>query len=800
MVTSTTEALKQVEVVKNARIKANQDAAVAAREIAILEMQAIADTGPAAGLQLAKLTLDAKEQELWQKGAEASRLNDVMTAKQIEAAKKIAIEDALAKGRTPEEVINTLQTLGMQIDHWQKANLDFRAIQEETYNDQVAKARIESAKTTNAILYQMEKEERDRVTQLAIDGIMAVRDYEVSMATAVEANTTQEKLAQIDTVMQAELAAIKSVNTAQKLNVEATRMQFEAMIGASGLAPELKEERIKIYRDTVSDPQLKALRQSGANQEQQIRIEAWKSGNQVIIEEQKQVYESIASVMGELFDAFVDTNKSVWAAIGDTIKRTLLNAIKAVVTSHLAASLTNLLGYGTVAVKSGPFGSPIAAPVGFGTPPFLAPPSPTGAASGITFNSGDRMMDAITSTMVNEIQSAPSQGGSDRMMSDGDSLDQLRGLPMAGTAAYEAYRGPGGVGGMAGGGGSAPAAGGGSRYAALRESFNIGKSIQVPGAGGFGTKTIPWAQMTGKQRMGAMLSSPGAASMMASVGLPMFMSSLSKRGVKAGLMGVGGAALAGAGLAAMMGLPMIGGLQAGIGIGIFAAGYKRRGWSGLAMTAGGGLLAGATIGAMVGGPVGALVGGAIGLGVGVAVGVVNLFRKSKEDQVRSQIRQTYGVDIADKGILSQIAEVANQRFGGDVRMAVHSQEVQEMVRIYSLMTGQNAALPRPMYSATYAQSAAGGLQMQPVYSGGRLVASPYQGTTTTQFANALASQPPVFVQLNPQQASSIFQGQVVQVLGDNPGAVGAANTTAARSGQGRQAQSGALLEPTTVMA
>ena len=66
--------------------------------------------------------------------------------------------------------------------------------------------------------------------------------------------------------------------------------------------------------------------------------------------------------------------------------------------------------------------------------------------------------------------------------------------------------------------------------------------------------------------------------------------------------------------------------------------------------------------------------------------------------------------------------------------------------------------------------------------------------------SALCGSPPVFLQLNPQQATSLFSGQVVQVLGNNPGAVAQANTTAVRSGQGRQAQSSALLEPTTVMA
>jgi len=222
------------------------------------------------------------------------------------------------------------------------------------------------------------------------------------------------------------------------------------------------------------------------------------------------------------------------------------------------------------------------------------------------------------------------------------------------------------------------------------------------------------------------------------------------------------------------------------------------------LTTVGGMLAGAGIGNMIMPGVGAVVGAAIGAAVGLGVGVVNLFRKSEDQQVRDLLRQAYGIDVRDQGIRQQIVDIAKQRYSGNLRMAVFSSEVQDMMRIYALTTGQGiGGLPRPMYGATYAQSAAGGLQMQPVYSGGQLIVNPYTGTTTTQVQQWSAQQaalPGVFLQLNPQQASSLFSGQVVQVLSANPGSVGAANATAVTSGQSRQAQAGGLLEPATVMA
>src|SRR5215467_10193404 len=99
----------------------------------------------------------------------------------------------------------------------------------------------------------------------------------------------------------------------------------------------------------------------------------------------------------------------------------------------------------------------------------------------------------------------------------------------------------------------------------------------------------------------------------------------------------------------------------------------------------------------------------------------------------------------------------------------------DIMRLYALSTWQSqAGLPRPMYPVTFAQNG-GGLQLQPVYSGGQLIQNPYTATTTTQLQNALTARMStsqnVFVQLDPQQASSLFQGQVVQVIQNNPGAV-----------------------------
>jgi hypothetical protein len=329
----------------------------------------------------------------------------------------------------------------------------------------------------------------------------------------------------------------------------------------------------------------------------------------------------------------------------------------------------------------------------------------------------------------------------------------------------------------------------------LRASFGIGKDIHLPNG-----QVVPWASATPRQRLFGVAKSPGFASMAASVGMPMFMSSLQGGGALRGIEGVAGGALAGYGLASMFGAWGPAGAVAGAGAGLFAAGYKQRGVGGLAMTTFGGFLAGVGIGTMIMPGIGTIVGAAIGAAVGLGVGVVNLFRKSKDDQLRSLLRQTYGIDVPDANIRKQILDLADQKYGGDIRMAVFSTEVQDMMRLYAVSTGQSTAgLPRPMYSATFAQSQAGGLQLQPVYSNGYMVQNPYSGTTTSQFQNSGIYQfPNLFIQLNPQQASDLFAGQVTQVINNNPAAVGQANATAIGSGSSRIAQASSMIEPMTV--
>src|SRR3990167_7595087 len=184
-------------------------------------------------------------------------------------------------------------------------------------------------------------------------------------------------------------------------------------------------------------------------------------------------------------------------------------------------------------------------------------------------------------------------------------------------------------------------------------------------------------------------------------------------------LGIGGSIQTGAGAATTFGaatmsqkLGAIGRSNAALlGGGLLAmAGLQRGGLSGLGMTTAGGAL----IGFKFGGPLGA----AIGAGIGAIAGTIRLFVKSAEDKAREKIKATYGVEIKDKGVLRQIVEMAKQGFGGNLDMAIRSQQVRDLIELYAMTTGQSTGgLPAKVSPVSLVQTG-GSLFQQTGFSRG----------------------------------------------------------------------------------
>jgi hypothetical protein len=211
-------------------------------------------------------------------------------------------------------------------------------------------------------------------------------------------------------------------------------------------------------------------------------------------------------------------------------------------------------------------------------------------------------------------------------------------------------------------------------------------------------------------------------------------------------------------------------------------GVQRGGISGLAMTTAGG----AMIGFKYGGPLGA----AIGAGIGAVAGLVRLFVKGAEEKAREKIKATYGVDIRDKSVLRQVVDIAKQGFGGNLDMAIRSQQIRDLVELYMLSTGQStsglAATVRPVSL---------------LQQGGSLFQSSSGGLTLDRIGNGAPSSAagPTVINITVPGAKEFFEKETVRVVVENPRAVQSAAMTATKASAGRREMTGLQLSPGLIL-
>jgi hypothetical protein len=211
-------------------------------------------------------------------------------------------------------------------------------------------------------------------------------------------------------------------------------------------------------------------------------------------------------------------------------------------------------------------------------------------------------------------------------------------------------------------------------------------------------------------------------------------------------------------------------------------GLQRGGVSGLAMTTAGG----AMIGFKYGGPLGA----AIGAGVGAVAGLVRLFVKGAQDKAREKIKATYGVDIREKNVLAEIVNIAKQGFGGNLDMAIRSQQIRDLVELYALSTGQTTSgLPATVRPVSLLQQ--GGSLFQ--QSSGGLSLDRIGGSAPSSAAG------PTVINITVPGAKEFFEKETVRVVVENPRAVQSAAMTATKASAGRREMTGLQLSPGLIL-
>ncbi len=834
-----TEIKKREEEASKAAVKNAQELSRLHRQVAIAAAEVIPDSTYAGQSQLAAMKAQAHREEM----AEDARIQIQQINEQLARDKAGAIAEGQIAKQNAYEINRNVQRLN-ETAQTQRVAINDKA------NAAIMEHDLQAAKELNQLRLEQEQQYRDQRLADELDMIQKQSQLTIAYMRADDAQTMTARVNQIQAIEDEQEQSIALTRRAQ---LTAAQEAFDAYKNAhADFAAGVEEEARKLARTQVQ------IERDASAQIQMDRLESWRTTNEVIIEEQKKVYEGMKSTIDKIWDALTGKGKSAWEAIGNAIKTAIGGAIKEMVTSRVAGSLTEAITGRSVTFPGGVrrfFGN---APEfqGAGPRPELQPLGPAidstfkplvlagtdlSTAAGLLVNSASALTAAAgaivaggagggadasaVQSAVQSVQSAQTQGqlGAASMSNaavtsaatpTGISAPSLPsgggwgpgGMPPAVTGVYQPdadllSRATGGA-PISSATPSLPTAANVNARANMAKLFGIGQPVTLSSGA-----QIPWASASPTQKFGAILQSQGAAQVGMSMGAALALSGLGRNTPGGRAQTIAGATLAGVSASRMF--PgvfgdlgptggAIAGAALGLGVGVAAAGLQRGGKLGFGMSVGGGALAGAALGSIFPG-LGTLAGAAIGAAVGAVAGGIRLLFPTLMERVPKEIKRVYGVSIQEPAIIKQIADIISQKYGGSLSVGIYSQEVQDIVRLYAISSGQSqAGLPRQMYGATFAQSQSGGLQVQPVYSGGQLIQNPYVGTTTTQFANALASRNSLYMQLNPQQATQLFAGQVVKVLGDNPGTVAAANTSAARSGTNRTTQGSALMEPLTV--
>jgi hypothetical protein len=722
----------------------------------------------------------------------------------------------------------------------------------------VAEARAEitkqAAQQTSEYLKSIREDERQAAVasaerQIAIGRLI----YENG-----EAQTARQKIAGIEAAAQYDIAAVDRVAKIKADNAyEVALDEYNSKIrleksfnkDALALSEQGKDEEARYAWDMAQQQYELAVAiqrkfytndviaaQEATDQKTMLALRAQKEMNDAWLAEQRQIFEKFESGVGHVFDALFERGKSFWKRISDMAFDASKQALKALVVPVVSAQLMSAMGMPVTLESRGDFGSGAFAQVAAlftkhpvfqnlpkskleqaghlgdatvtpdgkvrvqidavnlprGGPmmpprmPFVAPPS-GGGGGGFTLPFIPPMPmipppEAVQAGAVGTVFRA--EGG---------------GEPVYTYSTYPGYTSTGGYIGGGGGGG-----GGGSWGSGGYGGAGLGGILSSVGGATGGASGAQLGTLASLANM--PLLPQNAPQMMQMMG-----TLKSLKGLGGGLSGLG------SGLAGLIGPAAVVGGIAGIKGGFDLARWaQRQTGSRKALGAAGAIGLGAFSGVigmlglaamfpellvpfLAAGPIGWIA----AAGVGAAIAIIGLLKKSDTAHARDLVKQMYGIDIRNQQVLAEIVQIAKQKYGGAISIAVASPEVQQLVNLYAATQGMGVVGPRPMYPATLAQSA-GGLQLQPTYSNGQLVSSPYAGTTTQQWAtagmlqNALSQN--LLVQLDPHAASQLFAGQVVNVINGNPTVVGNANTSSITTGNNRTAQLGGLLEPATVHA
>ncbi|MBI3209605.1 MAG: hypothetical protein HYZ37_11995 [Candidatus Solibacter usitatus] len=111
---------------------------------------------------------------------------------------------------------------------------------------------------------------------------------------------------------------------------------------AQGIFDEARIAQITGRIRALGEMEKAALGRSSANEIEVTAIKGAAAQRNTVIEYYRDIFSSLKQQAGGVFDALLTKSQSVWSAIGNSLKTAILTAIKDVVTSRVAAMLTQL--------------------------------------------------------------------------------------------------------------------------------------------------------------------------------------------------------------------------------------------------------------------------------------------------------------------------------------------------------------------------------------------------------------------------------------------------------------------------
>ncbi|MBZ5625928.1 MAG: hypothetical protein LAQ69_45655 [Acidobacteriia bacterium] len=585
----------------------------------------------------------------------------------------------------------------------------------------------------------------DQGRSAAIAAVDQRKNLQLAQLESVDARTLQDKVALENAKTAIEVQAMKDRT---KIELEEIDARTERQVDEARKAAMAQGIFYEPYLDQIGNKirelgqhEKDVLQKATTTEIDVAQIKGATSTRKLVTDQYQSIFQSLKQQAGGVFDALVTKSQSVWSAIGNSLKTALLTAIKDVVTSRVAAMLMNMFVPGAnVQMQQGGVGK--------------------GGGSGL--------------------------------------LGGLGGILGIGAVPVFAGGAPGGTPPFLPSGGAGAGAGSGAGLGSiLPPIFGTGSSIRFPGSAVGGTPPFVPSSSGGGAGIGAapaaggIFSKAGLAGMLP--GLKSFFGFGDNKWVD-----MGGGRMATGGWISQYGsfgdkLQALGKSDAALMGGALLAmdGLRRGGKIGVAETTAGGAL----IGYKFGGPLGAAIGGV----AGAVAGIVRLFVKGAADKAKEKIKALYGVDIADKGVLQQIVDMAKSGFGGNLDMAIRSPQIRDLIQLYAMTTGQKATgMPGTVTPLSLVETG-GSLFQSPQYNNGTPLPALGGLPGLDQIGAGTPSGGGLVIQLDGPATTALLQGQAVQAITNNPRLVQSASMAATKSNANRRELTSLQLSPGTIV-